>query len=115
VRAGGVTAEHGAVVVCAGRGTARWREALGPLPVRLSAHVRLSYPVRGETPARLACLLDSSGAFGEHSAYADPLPGNRLYAVGVGETPVHEDGSFSIRLGSPLPRRDGPSRLGFAR
>jgi sarcosine oxidase len=100
VRAGGVTAEHGGVVVCAGRGTAALARGAGlPLPVRLSAHVRLSYPVRGDAPARLPCLLDSSGAFGEVSAYADPLPGNRLYAVGVGETPVHEDGSLLDRSG----------------
>jgi sarcosine oxidase len=100
VRAGGVTAEHDAVVVCAGRGTAPLARGAGlPLPLRLSAHVRLSYPVRGEPPARLACLLDSSGAFGEDSAYADPLPGNRVYAVGLGETPVHEDGSLLDRTG----------------
>jgi sarcosine oxidase len=42
----------------------------------------------------LACLLDGSGAFGEPSAYADPLPGNRLYAVGVDETPVHDEGGL---------------------
>jgi sarcosine oxidase len=96
VRAGGVTAEHGRVVVCAGRGTTALARGAGlPLPVRLSAHVRLSYPVRGDAPARLACLQDSSSAFGEPGAYADPLPGNRVYAVGVGETAVHEDGSLA--------------------
>lgn len=94
VRAGGVTAEHGRVVVCAGRGTAALARGAGlPLPVRHSAHVRLTYPVRGDAPARLACLQDS-GAFGAASAYAGPLPGNRFYAVGLGETPVHEDGSL---------------------
>jgi sarcosine oxidase len=64
-----------------------------PLPVRQAAHVRLTYGVRDEPPVRLACLLDSSGAFGEAAAYADPLPGNSAYAVGLDETPVHEDGS----------------------
>jgi len=95
LRAGGVTVEHGRVVVCAGRGTAALSRGAGlPLPVRQAAHVRLSYRVRGEPPARLACLQDASGAFGEAGAYADPLPGNGAYAVGLGETPVHEDGSL---------------------
>jgi glycine/D-amino acid oxidase-like deaminating enzyme len=95
LRAGGVTAEHGRVVVCAGRGTAPLARGAGlPLPVRQGAHVRLSYRVRGEPPARLACLQDGSGAFGEAGAYGDPLPGNRAYAVGLGETPVHENGSL---------------------
>jgi sarcosine oxidase len=49
--------------------------------------VRLSFTVRGEPPARLPCLLDSAAG-----AYGDPLPGNAAYAVGIGETPVHEDG-----------------------
>jgi sarcosine oxidase len=94
VRAGGAGAEHDRAVVCAGRGTAALARGAGlPLPVRQSAHVRLTYRVRGEPPARLACLQDSSRRFGEAGAYADPLPGNGLYAVGLGETPVHEDGS----------------------
>jgi sarcosine oxidase len=38
--------------------------------------------------------LDGSGAFGEAGAYADPLPGYRAYAVGLDDTPVHEDGSL---------------------
>jgi sarcosine oxidase len=42
----------------------------------------------------LACLLDSSGAFGEAGAYGDALPGNEAYAVGLDETPIHEDGSL---------------------
>jgi sarcosine oxidase len=95
VRAGGGTAEYGRVVVCAGRGTAALARGAGlPLPVRQSVHVRLAYPVRGDAPARLACLQDGSNAFGEADAYADPLPGNRLYAVGLGDTAVHEDGSL---------------------
>ena len=89
VRAGGVWAEHERVVLCAGRGTVALARGAGlPLPVRQAAHVRLTYPVRGQPPARLACLLDGSGAYG------DPLPGNQAYAVGLGETPVHEDGSL---------------------
>ncbi|MGH2969158.1 MAG: NAD(P)/FAD-dependent oxidoreductase, partial [Solirubrobacteraceae bacterium] len=55
LRAGGVTAEHGRVVVCAGRGTAALARGGGlPLPMRQAAHVRLDFRVRGEPPARLA-------------------------------------------------------------
>jgi sarcosine oxidase len=96
VRAGGSTTEHERVVVCAGRGTAALARGAGlPLPLRQAAHVRLTYAVRGEPPARLACLLDSSDEGGEGGGYADPLPGNATYAVGVADTPVHEDGSLT--------------------
>ena len=95
VRPGGITAEHDRVVLCAGRGTAALARGAGlPLPFRHAAHVRLTYAVRGEPPPRLACLLDGSGAFGEAGAYADPLPGNAAYAVGLADTPVHDDGSL---------------------
>jgi sarcosine oxidase len=95
VRAGGTRIEHGRVVVCAGRGAAALARGAGlPLPLRQAAHVRLTYAVRGEPPARLACLLDSSGESGDVGGYADPLPGNATYAVGLADTPVHEDGSL---------------------
>lgn len=95
VRGGGTAREFGRVVLCAGRGTVALARGAGlALPVRESAHVRLSYRVRGDPPARLACLLDSSGGFGETAAYADPLPGNARYAVGLDETPVRPDGSL---------------------
>ena len=95
VRAGGATLEHERVVVCAGRDTASLARSAGLMvPVRQLAHVRLAFPVRGAPPSRLACLLESSGTFGEPSAYADPLPGNHLYAVGVDETPVGADGGL---------------------
>ena len=95
VRAGAVRTEHARVVLCAGRGTAALARGAGlPLPLRQAAHVRLTYRVRGAPPERLACLLDSSGAFGEAGAYADPLPGNDAYAVGLDDTPVHDDGSL---------------------
>ena len=95
VRAGGVTAEHAAVVVCAGRGTAALARGAGlSLPVRHAAHVRSTYRLRGGPAARLACLQDSSAAFGELGAYGDPLPGNEEYAVGLGEATVREDGSL---------------------
>jgi glycine/D-amino acid oxidase-like deaminating enzyme len=95
VRSGGATREYGVVVLCAGRGTVALARGAGlPLPVRQSAHVRLTFPVRGDPPARLACLLDSSRTFGDEGAYADPMPGNAAYAVGLGDTPIHEDGSL---------------------
>jgi sarcosine oxidase len=95
VRTGAARTEHGRVLVCAGRGTAALARGAGlPLPLRQAAHVRLTYRVQGEPPERLACLLDSSGAFSEVGAYADPLPGNGAYAVGLDDTPVHDDGSL---------------------
>jgi sarcosine oxidase len=95
VRAGGSTTDHGRVVVCAGRGTAALARGAGlPLPMRQAAHVRLTYRVRAQAPERMACLLDSSGAFGEVGGYADPLPGNAAYAVGLDGTPINDDGSL---------------------
>ncbi|MGO9892017.1 MAG: NAD(P)/FAD-dependent oxidoreductase [Solirubrobacteraceae bacterium] len=94
VRAGGTTAEHDRVVVCAGRGTAALARGAGlPLPMRQAAHVRLTFAVRGDAPHHAACLLDSSSCFGEVGAYGDPLPGNAAYAVGLNDTPLHDDGS----------------------
>ena len=53
VRAGGTTAEHDRVVVCAGRGTAALARGAGlPLPMRQAAHVRLTFAVRGDAPHR---------------------------------------------------------------
>lgn len=95
VRGGGVAREYERVVVCAGRGTVALVRGAGlSLPVRQSVHVRLTYPPRGGPPSRLACLLDSSGAFGEPRAYADPMPDNDGYAIGLNDTPIHEDGSL---------------------
>ena len=96
VRAGGERTEHDRVVVCAGRGTGPLARAAGlSIPANLAAHVRITFAVRGEPPARLACLQDSSGAFGEVGIYAAPVPGNHSYAVGLSQTvEVHEDGSL---------------------
>jgi sarcosine oxidase len=96
VRAGGATNQHERVVVCAGRGTASLARGVGlTLPVRLAAHVRGTYRVRGEAPPRLACLQDSSGDFGEVGTYAAASPGNGSYGVGLSQTvDVHEDGSL---------------------
>jgi sarcosine oxidase len=96
VRTGGDCSEHSRVVVCAGRGTGQLARAAGlSIPVKLAAHVRVTFALRGEPPPRLACLQDSSGAFGEVGIYAAPVPGNRSYAVGLSQTiEVHEDGSL---------------------
>jgi sarcosine oxidase len=96
VRAGGRTSEHARVVVCAGRGTAALVGGVGlKLPMRLGAHVRLTFAVRGAPPARLACLQDGSGAFGETGVYAAPSPGNRAYGVGLSATvEARDDGTL---------------------
>jgi sarcosine oxidase len=83
VLAGGLRAEHERVVVCAGQSTAGLAAGLGlTVPVRHAAHVRLAFAVR-DPPARLACLQDGSGAFGETPVYAAAEPGNRRLAVGL--------------------------------
>ena len=82
VRSGGMTAEHDRVVVCAGRGTVELARGAGvEIPIRESVHPRLTFPVRGAPPERLACMLDTSAG-----AYGDPLPGNDRYAIGIGDT-----------------------------
>jgi len=89
-------ADYSRVVVCAGRETARLARSVGlSLPVRLAAHVRLTFDVKGDAPERVACLQDGSGHFGEVGVYATPLPGNRRYAVGLSQTVgVREDGAL---------------------
>jgi sarcosine oxidase len=89
-------AVYSKVIVCAGRETARLARSVGlSLPVRLAAHVRLTFAVKGAAAARVACLQDSSGDFGEVGVYATPLPGNRRYAVGLSQTVgVRDDGTF---------------------
>jgi sarcosine oxidase len=89
--------EYAHVIVCAGRETARLAESVGlSLPIRLAAHVRLTFEVRADPPARIACLQDGSGEFGEVGVYATPLPGNRRYAVGLSQAvEVRDDGAFA--------------------
>jgi sarcosine oxidase len=94
VRRGDATVEHDQVLVCAGIGTAALAHGVGiEVPLRASLHVRLAFAVRGTPPARLACLLDGTGAEGLH-AYGDPLPGNGAYALGVAEAAIHPDGGL---------------------
>lgn len=96
VRTGGRRAEYASVVVCAGRGTPHLARGAGlTLPVRPAAHARLTFALRGDPPARLACLQDGSGDFGETGIYAAALSGNRHYALGLSQAiDVREDGSL---------------------
>jgi sarcosine oxidase len=96
VRCGGVSFTHERLVVCAGRGTAPLAHGVGiTLPVKLGAHVRGTYEVRGDPPPQLACLQDSSGRFGEVGVYAAPVAGNRRYALGLSQAvDARGDGSL---------------------
>jgi sarcosine oxidase len=95
VRGVGTRAEHAKVVVCAGRGTARLARGAGlDLPLRFGAAARVTFDVVDHSE-QLACLQDGSDAFGEVGAYASAMPGNRRYAVGLGEpVGVRDDGSL---------------------
>jgi sarcosine oxidase len=87
VRSGGGRFEHSRAVVCAGRGTAALAQGMGiSIPVDVHAHVRATFPVKGEPPNHAACVQDSSGAFGEMGVYGAPVPGNDRYAIGLAET-----------------------------
>lgn len=89
-----------AVVVAAGTGTPALAAGAGlSIPLRSRAHVRLTMPLRSSLPAhRLACLEDTSGAFGEWDAYGSPVRGNREYAVGL----ALEGGSETENAGPDL-------------
>jgi sarcosine oxidase len=97
VRTGTGRREHGHALVCAGRGTPALARGAGvSIPVRHSATTRVTFGVDGPPPARVATLLDASGAFGASGVYASAYPGNRSYAVGLGEhTAAGEDGSLA--------------------
>lgn len=97
VRTGTGCEEFEHVVLCAGRGTAALAHGAGlSIPVEVAAHVRLTFPIRGAAPQRLATFQDGSGAFGETGVYASPHPGNRFYSVGLsGTVQVSDDGSLT--------------------
>ncbi|MGB7425801.1 MAG: FAD-binding oxidoreductase [Ornithinimicrobium sp.] len=97
LRSGGTSEVFDSVVVAAGRGTSHLARDVGlSLPIRQGAHVRLTFLVRGQPPARLATLQDSSGDFGETGIYAAAVPGNSAYGLGLSEkTDVREDGSLA--------------------
>jgi sarcosine oxidase len=95
VRTGGDRGTHGAVVVCAGRETARLARGVGlALPVEPSLHGRVSFRTRAEAPPRVACLQDSGDDFGEPGTYGAPSPDRGSYSIGVGaEIPARDDAS----------------------
>lgn len=101
IRSGGRTDVYRRAIVCAGRGTAALARTAGlSLPVQQSAHVRLTFAVRGAPPQTLATLQDSSGAFGETGVYAAASPDNSSYGVGLSQTtPAREDGSLPAASG----------------
>jgi sarcosine oxidase len=101
VRAGGETTTFDAAVVCAGRGTIALARTAGlVLPVDPAAHVRVTFEVAGEPPARLATLQDGSGSFPETGTYAATEPGNRRYGLGLSETTrVDVDGGIVDQRG----------------
>lgn len=96
-----------AAVVAAGTGTARLAGSAGiEIPSSPQAHMRLTLPLssRSPLPARLACLQDSSGAFGEAAAYGSPVDGNAGYAVGLALSAEIDPAGDSGQLGE-LTRR----------
>jgi len=89
---GGRRVEHGTVVVCAGTSTAALARSLGiTIPLRLTLHGRVAFAVREEAPARVACLTDTTGLFGEPDMYGVASPDRTRFSVGVAETLARED------------------------
>lgn len=84
VRTGAQVSTHGAVVVCAGRGTAGLAAAAGiSTPVRVAAHARASFRLREPGLASLPNLQDGSGAFGETGVYAAAYPDRSAMGLGT--------------------------------
>lgn len=84
--------EHGAVVVCAGTSTAALARSLGvTIPLRLTLHGRVAFALRGEPPAGLACLSDTTDLFGEPDMYGVASPDRTRFSIGVAETLARED------------------------
>ena len=95
VRTAGGRGEHSAAVVCTGRDTAPLARGVGlSIPIEVSLHGRVSFRVRGPAPPRVACLLDSSDAFGEAGVYGAPSPDSTAFSLGVaGAVAAREDAS----------------------
>ncbi len=96
-----------AAVVAAGTATPQLAAKVGvEVPSAPQALVRLTAPLTSSRPApRLACIQDSSGYFGETTAYGSPVRGNREYAVGLAiGTERDPAGGTSFRL-AELTRR----------
>jgi sarcosine oxidase len=88
---GGVRAEHGAAIVCAGTSTTTLARGLGiAIPMKTTLHGRVAFAVRGEAPASVACLTDTTDDFGEPDMYGVASPDRTRFSVGVGETPARE-------------------------
>ncbi|MEE3852007.1 FAD-dependent oxidoreductase [Gordonia sp. LSe1-13] len=96
---------HDAVVVSAGRGTAALARGAGiTVPVRLGAHVRVSFATR-EPVSRLPTLQDGSGYFGATGVYAAAYPDRSGYGLGLSDhVDAHDDGAID----------DGPRLAEFA-
>jgi sarcosine oxidase len=71
------------VLLCAGVRTAELARPLGiDIPLAVSLHIRLAFPVREEHRGRLACWLDRTGHYGA-AVYAGPVARLDAYAVGL--------------------------------
>jgi sarcosine oxidase len=89
---GGRRVEHGSVVVCAGTSTASLARSLGvTIPLRLTLHGRVAFAVRGEAPASLACLTDTTDLYDEPDTYGVASPDRTRFSIGVAETLARED------------------------
>ena len=97
VRTGGGRSEHGAVVVCAGRASPAIARSLGvEIPMTPALHGRVTFAVREPAGGPLACLQDSSGAWGEVGVYGAASPDRARFSIGVaGEVPVAPDGAVT--------------------
>lgn len=86
VRCPTVVSDHGAAVICAGRGTVRLAAGVGmDLPVEIGAHVRVSFAPR-LPQGRLPTLQDGSGAFGFTGVYAAAYPDRSGYGLGLADS-----------------------------
>lgn len=76
-----------AVLVAAGIDTPRLAAQVGlHLPISPARHARYTFDVHSPQPARLACWIDRSDAYGEGlSSYGQPVGTTGRYAVGVSE------------------------------
>jgi sarcosine oxidase len=97
VRAGATVSTHAAAVVCAGRGTAGLAASIGvPVPVRVTAHARASFRLRGGPVAALPNLQDGSGAFGHTGIYAAAYPDRSAFGLGyAGEVTLNNAGGVA--------------------
>ncbi|MFW0794378.1 FAD-dependent oxidoreductase [Gordonia sp. CPCC 205515] len=100
VRCPTTVGRHGSAVVCAGRGTAALARGVGlALPIRLGAHVRVTFSLRTGVD-RLPTLQDGSGVFGAAGVYAAAYPDRSGYGLGMAESvDAHDDGAVDDAAG----------------